>query len=191
MLTISGCASLSASRSETQQRELTNAEKAFINTNYELLYRIKELPAPIASLLRQKAPGIVNPREPFNSSDVMDPSLSSTQLSWAGISTNTIFTLYKQGGFAPHQRFLIIELERGQITASAEFIIPYYIDDMATLKQFVQSGKATIFTRRNREQYQGNQGDGESALFDFQFSWLPPRLIAVVVRRYINDGHCL
>lgn len=147
MVAVTGCAYISHSRTKIQQRELTDIEKTFISTEYELLYRIKELPTLIATLLLQRAPGIVNPGEPFNSSCLVDKSLSFFQMTWAGVSTETIFILYKVGGFVPHQRLLIIELRQGQISTSAEFNVPYYLDAITSLKHFVHSGKAIPFIR--------------------------------------------
>ena len=114
----------------------------------ELKSNSENLPTLIATLLLQQAPGIVNPGEPFNSSDVVDKSLSFYQLSWAGVSKETNFILYKQGGFAPHQRLLIIELRQGRISTSVDFIVPYYLDDMTSLKYVVQSCRAMPFNRR-------------------------------------------
>ena len=72
------------------------------------------------------------------------PGLSSTQLVWAGIATDTTFVLYKKGGLAPHQCLLILVLDEGRVAPSIKLSVPYCISDVKTLKDYVQSKKATI-----------------------------------------------
>jgi hypothetical protein len=142
IVAIAGCASLSQSRSEPQPRELTAIEKDFIANDYELIYRIKELPKPIATLFLQQPPAMANPGEPYNETDVFDPALPFTQLSWAGISKGIVFLFYKQGGFIPHQKIVIFKLKQDQIIQSAAFITRFDISDIVSLKKFLLSGKA-------------------------------------------------
>ena len=142
------CSSQVYNRNDEPKRSLTRHEKRFLSLDYELLYRVKELPKAIAKFLNERAPGIANPGEPFNSTDVITPSLPLTQLSWAGISKDFGFVLYKQGGFAPHQVLLLIEIEKGEITRSSTLIIPYYMVDIGSLKNYILTGEAVILNKK-------------------------------------------
>jgi len=144
LLSVLGCTTPFHDQIGEQSRELTQYERRFVSLDYELLYRVRELPQSIADLLRQRVPGIANPGEPFNSTDLIVPSLPLTQLTWAGISGEFCFVLYKRGGFAPHQVLLLVELETNKVTKFQEFLVPYYTEDVDSLKHFVASGKARI-----------------------------------------------
>ena len=142
-----GCGSLFYREREIDRHELTDIEVQFISTEYELVYKIEELPTGIITILNKWAPGIVNPGKPFNLSDKYRPNLSFSQLTWAGTSTDTVFVLYIQGGYAPYQCLLIARFEAGRVVSSLVLGFQCFTADIDTLKDFVRSGKTAIINK--------------------------------------------
>jgi hypothetical protein len=134
-----------------QSQEITNGrlsatEIAFLTSDFELLYRIKELPDQFVDLLPSE---IADPGEPFNAGCSIDPSLPYFQLSWAGKSKEIGFILYKEGGFGPIQRLVIFELGSNETAEIVEFFVPNYVSHMKMLKETVRSSKPINLKKLN------------------------------------------
>jgi len=90
----------------------------YVSTNYEIVYRVEEIPESIHKLLLNKFnnKGFANPNEDFNPTDVIwDHNLPQRRLVFAGNSPDSWFVCYEHGGIGYHCHMIIFSIENKEM----------------------------------------------------------------------------
>jgi len=132
-----------------KRANLPPLEKAFVSNDYQLLYRVKELPNDYR-VTATASPWHCQPRNlQFHWRDYSVVTIRSAKL---GRNLEGFWiVLYRQGGFAP-PTIVTYQIWDGTDFNSSRIHRPFYIHDMEILKEFIESGKAIIQKTKHQSQ---------------------------------------
>lgn len=117
LLSISACQSTPQPKAEPP-RPISGIEKSFITTSYTLIHQENKIPSSVRALITPQPHPIANPGEDFNETDAIVLEWPMDQLIFGGTARDTVFVLYRTGGFAGLDTTLLIaRIENGDVTA--------------------------------------------------------------------------
>jgi len=123
---------------------IKEADKEFISTDYQIVYKAGEIPKNVRNALFEKLNGekIAETNEQFNAGCVIrDPKVPRRRLVFAGNSNNSCFVCYEHGGIGLHCHLIIfsVDKEKVQITFNGSYF--YKPENIKQLKQWVNENK--------------------------------------------------
>ena len=131
-------------------RTLREIEKEFISKEFTIIKNRNQIRPEILSPFEfPKGIPIANPEEAFNSTDVIDPKMTSRRLIFAGEANDMVFVYSESGGYASQTDLMIVKLNRGNIVSRCyySFGLPeeLVINNLEALKKVFTTSSIKIF----------------------------------------------
>ncbi len=123
-------------------RELSIGENKFINSNFNELKSLEELPREVQKYLSENIKGKISPSNgPFRATDVVtDPKVPSRRLILAGKNKNKYFIWYEHGGRGYHHHIVVVEEEESSIKL-AYAARPFKAKSLNDIRELIFNGK--------------------------------------------------
>jgi hypothetical protein len=129
-------------------KDLSSGENKFINSNFNELKSLEELPRGLQKYLSENIKGKISPIDgPFQATDVVtDPKVPTRRLILAGKYENTYFIWYEHGGYGYHHHIVVVEEEASNINLIYA-ARPFNAKSLSDIRELIISGKLSDETQ--------------------------------------------